>query len=521
MRNFLWLLASVVCCTAVRADEFPFTAYVGTDRAEVASGPGRRFYTTDRLARGIEVEVYREDEAGWLAIRPPEGSFSWIPAEQVEFTAEADVGKVRAATPCWIGTNIERVAEHRTLVTLKAGELVQVLDRRSATDDDGTERTWLKIAPPAGEFRFIHGRDVSREPLPEPETPPVPRPVVAQAQPAAEPEPDEPLTVAETEPATAPMDESVESGEPRRFRTTGSPIALADLAQARTEPARSPADDDEARAAETSVEPAQFRSAVGQPSDRAASPDGFVPRKRRGSEQIPSVPAPSNSFTRSGTPTFSRPKLDPPDRLATSTVNPTATPRDTLAEANLAERAAGTPSSAIPSSEVARQLEQLELDLSLMLSQDRSTWDLAGLRGKVEQLVERGERPADRGQARLLLDKVRQFEQSFDVREFGPLASATPVPTATVAAAPSPADPRYDGIGWLKPVISKAKPAAPFALVDSDGKPLCFVTPSPGLNLSRYVNKQVGVYGKRGILEALKTPHVTAERVIDLDRHLR
>ena len=227
------------------------------------------------------------------------------------------------------------------------------------------------------------------------------------------------------------------------------------------------------------------------------------------------MPIPSGNLTKSG-PTFSRPKLDPPDRFATASARPSA-------PAEMATSPAPGSSSAIPSAEVARQLEQLEVDLSLMLAQDRSTWDLAGLRQRVEQLVERGERPADRGLARVVLDKVKQFEETFEVQDFGPIASAktTPVVAEASATGTSPADPRYDGMGWLKPVISRAKPAAPFALVDAEGKPLCFVTPSPGLNLTRYVNKQVGVYGRRGFLETLKTPHVTAERVIDLDRHLR
>jgi len=70
-------------------------------------------------------------------------------------------------------------------------------------------------------------------------------------------------------------------------------------------------------------------------------------------------------------------------------------------------------------------------------------------------------------------------------------------------------------------VISRSQQAAPYAVVDEDGKPLAFVTPSPGLNVGRYVNKQVGLYGRRGYIDALKTPHVVAERVIDLERHVR
>jgi hypothetical protein len=45
---------------------------------------------------------------------------------------------------------------------------------------------------------------------------------------------------------------------------------------------------------------------------------------------------------------------------------------------------------------------------------------------------------------------------------------------------------------------------------------VAFVTPGPGINLRRYENKPVGIYGKRGMIEALKKPHLVAERVIEL-----
>jgi hypothetical protein len=138
----------------------------------------------------------------------------------------------------------------------------------------------------------------------------------------------------------------------------------------------------------------------------------------------------------------------------------------------------------------------------------------------VEALVESGADPVSRGRARLVLDKIKQFEDAF---------GSGGKPAAVGSAEPSPplssslADPRYDAQGWLKPVVSKKsdKPAAPFAVVDADGKPLCFISPSPGLNLNRYLNKQVGLYGRRGYLEELKKPHLVAERVIELDSKLR
>jgi hypothetical protein len=251
------------------------------------------------------------------------------------------------------------------------------------------------------------------------------------------------------------------------------------------------------------VQLTQFKSSDSSTS-RSLSPDGFVPRKRRGSEQLQPPPAPGNQFARSSTAATARPKLDPLPRIA---------------DARAGERAS-VPISRLPAASAATNaidpLEQCELELALMVAQDRSTWNLAGLRQKVERLVESGGDPAERGRARLVLDKIRQFEETFEASDQGPLRASSA--GGSDPAAGSAADPRYDARGWLKPVVSKNKPIAPYAVVDADGKPLCFVTPSPGLNLGRYANRQVGLYGRRGYIESLKTPHVTAERVIDLDR---
>lgn len=459
LRLFAALLA-LLPAASLATDDFPFQGYVAVDQAEVASGPGRRFYTTDRLPRGTTVEVYSEDASGWLAIRPPEGSFSWVSAADVEIV-EPGVAKLKAETSSWIGTSVESVEQHKSQITLKVDELVEVLDQRKIRGEEGDE-TWLKIAPPAGEFRYIHGRDVSREPV-------------------AERVEDSQETAAEN-----PAD----GAEPRRFRPSSGAIALKDLNEGRSELAL-----------------AQFKSSDNTDSGQPRSPDGFVPRKRRPSQQLDTVPVPSQRFT-----STERPPSQSSGPVA-SRVMPAA---ETTSKTSPSLRdSAGTVSSA----DVASELEQLEIDLSTMVAQDKSLWNLAELRRRAEQLVERGERAADRGAARVTLEKITEFERAFDVESI-----SSPVSLATSnSAGPTSAstDPKYDGQGWLQPVVSKNKPAAPYALVDRDGKPLCFVSPSPGLNLNRYVNRQVGLYGRRGYLEALKTPHVTAERVIDLDRQWR
>ena len=504
--------------STARAGEFPFEAYVAIDQAEVASGPGRRFYVTDRLPRGTTVQVHGEDAAGWLAIQPPEGSFSWIPAEHVELM-DADVGKVKAPTESWIGTNIERLNEHKSQVKLKVGELVQVLEQRSTSASGGKPQAWLKIAPPAGEFRYVFGRDVSREPVPAAE--PL-APAETESSPAAEHVADE------SEPEAAIEAETIEAEprEPERFRPSGSAIALRDIDEVRSRLAvlreklteLSPRRDE-------NVELAQFKATPGT-AERSLSPDGFIPRKRRANEPLETVPVPNRHFTGGQSSTAARSRsenirtADSRSRAATATVSSRISSPGAAVPSltTTASPAIGT----LTSDSVAQQLEQLDVELSLMVAQDKSTWNLPALRRRVEELVEHGERPADRGTARILLDKIKQFETAFDVEDHGVIAASLPATSGKAAAisGKSAADPGYDGTGWLKPVYSKSSEnlVAPYVLVDQESKPLCFLTPSPGLNVNRYVNKQVGVYGKRGLIESLKTPHVLAERIIDLDR---
>jgi hypothetical protein len=492
-------LASLAACPVGFAGELPFTGYIAVSQTEVASGPGRRFYTTGKLPRGAEVEVYREDDAGWLAIRPPAGSFSWVPAEHVEMLDDG-MGKVATATESWIGTTVEDVKEHKSQVALKVGELVEILDRKAVKTADG-EEAWYKIAPPAGEFRYIHSRDVSREP-------PADDDEDVAAEPGAPLTPDVP-----TNPDDQPQ-------APRPFEPSPGAIALRDihevrgkLAAMRKELAGLAPDSGDPHQ-DRVIQQVQYQSTTS--TSRSLSPDGFVPRKRRSSEQLGPVPVPSPHQVRSATPAFSRPMRDPPPQVAHA--RPLASAGSSSIGALSSGNFTSIPARVEGMSGESGELTQLELDLSLMVAQDKSTWNLAAIRSRVEQLVERGASPVERGQARLLLDKIDQFEDAFAVAGQGPL---DPPATADQPPPGSPYAPRYDAKGWLKPVVSRTKPAAPYAVVDQDGKPLCFVTPSPGLNIARYANKEVGLFGKRGYIEELKTPHLVAERVIDLERHVR
>ena len=151
MRYFYWLI--LVICFALPSKAEPYTAFITADGVAVRSGPGIDFYPVLQLHTGDEVEVYYEQE-GWCAVRPPIGSFSWVSAQYVDFGA-GNVGTV------FVNGLASRIgSEHSddcdtVQIALKKGESVLILERRE-TPENSVSPTWLKIAPPNGEFRWIH-----------------------------------------------------------------------------------------------------------------------------------------------------------------------------------------------------------------------------------------------------------------------------------------------------------------------------------------------------------------------------
>ena len=155
------LCGSVFGAVAHGADRtFPYTAQISVDEVEVRCGPGWDYYATQRLPRGTRVEVYRQDAGGWLAIRPPEGSFSWVTARQVKATPEKNVAEVILdGAVAWVGSSTTNVPQHKWQVRLARGERVEVLGELAMTVGPGfATETYHKIAPPAGEFRWIHAQ---------------------------------------------------------------------------------------------------------------------------------------------------------------------------------------------------------------------------------------------------------------------------------------------------------------------------------------------------------------------------
>ena len=141
---------------------FPYTAVL-LEEAPIQSGPQADFYPTDRLQKGDQVEVYRVDNKVWLAIRPPRDSFSWVSAEHLELTESGTRARViNTPAKTRVGSRFGDIHDVE-YISLNKGEVLELLGTKMLRDPDtGAERRWFKVAPPSGEFRWIHQDLVSR-----------------------------------------------------------------------------------------------------------------------------------------------------------------------------------------------------------------------------------------------------------------------------------------------------------------------------------------------------------------------
>lgn len=406
-------LALAVSVSADAVETAPIQAIVGVEGATVRCGPGREYYQTGRLASGTRVEIWRHDSDGWLAIRPPGGSFSLVKAADLELIPGTDMAQVtRNEAVAWVGSDLP-ITSLKWQVRLDPGERVIVLGRlRRALIEGQSEHDVYRIAPPSGEFRWVHESDLAEVPTDVPQA-------------------DRQVKLADYQ---IVVDDGSSSDQHQRQRIAFTPRRDRD-------PAR---------------------------DDRNQSP--IRPLRQNG------------STTR--TASF-----------------------DTA-------------------------YRQVEVALSETVLLPARQWQLDTLLDQVDSLLERAETTWERGRVERLKDEIAAFDRlkkrflalaaDTEVGESNGQATASMLPAGTSRPSTFPeVTPRFDGTGWLLPVHSGSRSAPPYALLDSEGRILQFVSPSPGLNLHRYLKKRVGIFGQRSYLAELEKPHLTAHRVVQLDRHVR
>jgi hypothetical protein len=131
---------------------------------EVRCGPSLQMYATNVLHRGDKVEVLVEGTTGWLAIRPPQGSFSWVNTRYLQAVSPGQatyvVAPEGAVAEVVVGSSLKRDRPDVIGTRLQRGTQVRAVGA-GRTDHDGN---WLPIEPPPGEVRYIPAQAVAKAP---------------------------------------------------------------------------------------------------------------------------------------------------------------------------------------------------------------------------------------------------------------------------------------------------------------------------------------------------------------------
>jgi len=558
---------------ADNAEAFPYTAYISSEDVQARSGPGKNYYATSKLERGAAVEVYRHDPGGWYAIRPPEGSFSWVSAKLLEIKGDG-VGVVKAErVAARVGTEMSEIRDV-IQVQLDEGEEVRILEARKF-GTGAAAQTWYKITPPAGEFRWVFGKYVGREP-------PATTVAVRDARRNRLVEFQSP---AEGPALEAPTDEGEEAEEapaqraPRQLPDVDAePIEDEHMTERKLP--------DDANATEESDEEDPQSQA---PGVRPVADKRLLTRtpllSRRYTETRPDEPATLREEARFGHGNR------PPERLASRYEGEYRGALDGEGYSDRAPDRVRTGSiRAMSSEEQNNEIDLLNEDLSRMVTGPANRWALSGILQRADDLTKLADTAMVRARARRLLEQAERFEDirrrqlgvaqpsavarhsnlpvlsnrpetTFDRLGVGSGAYApSPAPTSVASAdrygfdrysadryadradryaadrapvdrysdslsrAPAARGPsaleaagRYDGTGKLTPVLSQKIGEPHFALVDERGGVRYYVTPAPGVNLRRYVGQDVGITGTRNFNPELNSEHLTARRIFPLE----
>ncbi len=562
----------------------PETFYVQVERAEVYAGPDQQFYPTGNLERGTAIDVFMTLENGWLGIRPPQGSFSWLPASQgYLLPGGKSVEVTDGAAVSWIGTELGTAKQYRWQVQLQLGEQLTVVGEAMIKHHDEAPSLWYKVAPPNGEFRWIRSEAVSK-------TPPFISKPVGRVEPvqlangqSQDMVPNDVTTANYEEPSIvrakansqrAKAEYRAESNSkasgvqkdpwagyhafdfssgalsflgllPRPPLSTTSPRQTARQTDPSELIARRGWRDPRELQARRIANSAEVNDTSNLQADSPVPATDFMltPYENTLSQVGPAISTISNMPP---VTTVSAERV-----LASEGVSKDAFAADAWYGIHQASTSPATGTSATGLLTLtAKGLSEIHLAVSEIVAQPMVHWNLQGLADRTRYLVEHGSNAVERGEARLLLERIEGFQvlatknasltagsmsqsqlpgtlSPFQLTSakntFGVQPTIGPSPWSFgsgLSAAESnhvtPSLP-YDATGWLVPVhAAKENQQEMYALTNDSGKVIVYVSPIAGLNLGRYLNQPVGIYGLRGYLPQLRTNHIEAQRVVRL-----
>jgi len=496
-RTFICFVAIIpaIAWAAAAAEEkagpFPATVRVTSDHTYLRAGPGDDFYPTERLPAGTAVEVWAVDPSGYGAVRPVAGSFSWLRASDVDAASEVvDAAGRGAGEPGVVGhgvgvivTNgaVSRVGSqlndlrHVAQVSLEAGERVRVIEevRVAAGRHAGL---WVRIEPPAGEFRWARLADLD---LPPGLAPPAPAAVDTAAV------------------------ESASIGETLNAIKDAS-VAVAQAVSDAGSPASQPP--------------------PGAGMAAAAAP-GYVPQQL-GMLQPPSAPQPS-SIPQALNIMPQAKRLFAGWFPRGTGVFDAATPVTPVAVGAGGAAASGD------------ELADIDLALSLAVTGPAESWNLAPVRERLRRVAAHAATDADRTRVEALDARISRFEgiqgrhrtlaaagtppaADSSLQIGGMWSSLSALGSRPIRPGVLPGGGSADGqptwtppdmtetSGRLATVVSRRPDAPRWAIVDPANNVIAFITPQTGVNLAPLVGQEVSVRGARGYMPEYKRPYVVA-----------
>ncbi len=509
--------SSGISMTSLRAqdDSQPFTVYVDQEGVTARCGPGDDYYRTDPLRHGQALEVYIEAEDGWLGIRPPEGSFCWLPADAIKLSPGQDFGIVQEDNSlAWIGTHLGKANKYLWQVQLSKGEEVAILGRAKREGPDGQPKLWFRIVPPAGEFRWVHRDQVVDNPE-----------MLLREKPASN-------SRVAGQPTLAPDEETFAEAVP-------SPTESASTERALPLPAPTPDDDPQAIGSGVDSNVNAIAAANNQEIARAyeAPLVAFTTRPSVRSigetDPRPVAPQPAlvdafSSRTASSPPT-SQSQLQP-TQLQLAQRSPKSNQQVFVEQSRVV-----IPTAVVPVSNVVatprsndRSIDSVQLELSRLMSRSAPAIDVEPVLEAATFQSRTVQSASDRQRALMIVKRAQEYQQVARRRDRDPAstfddfqASASypepiqpSVQPSMVLQIPRSDETPAEMVGYLVQVFSARPDSPPFALTDKQGRTTFYISPAPGINLRRNLNQYVTVRGAAGYMTGLDTPHIIASGAV-------
>ena len=189
------------------------------------------------------------------------------------------------------------------------------------------------------------------------------------------------------------------------------------------------------------------------------------------------------------------------------------------------------------------EIQSALVQLTRQVAGRTEEWNFTVLRNQAVAWVENGATAIVRGEARLLVERIERFESlrqrtlglapdsSMIAQQFSGNAATATMRQANIVSPASAVSAGVNGSlvssavgtspvmegdasGWLVQVHTSIRGQPEFALTDDAGKVITYVQSTASLNLRRYLQQPVTVYGVRGYIPNLAAKQILAERVV-------